>query len=568
MPGESKITEDNSGRIQMKSNKLRVVPLGGLGEIGKNMMALEYGDDIVVIDAGVLFPEEDMPGVDFAIPDITYLLENKDRVRAVLITHGHEDHIGGLPWILHELDVPLYASRLTHGLITVKLREHGVLRQARLNVVEPNAPFKVGGLSAEFFRVCHSIPDAMGIAITTPLGLIIHTGDFKIDHTPADGRPTDFSALGKLTSEGVLLLCADSTYAEVEGYTASEKLVGEALDRVIAEAEGRVMIATFASLISRIQQVVNAAVKYGRKVTDVGRSMVNNVNMALKMDYLNAPEGTIVSLNAARELPLDEIVIVATGSQGEPTSALVRIANGDHQDIEIVPGDTVVVSASPIPGNETLVARTIDNLFRQEAKVLYSSVAMVHVHGHASREELKMMLSLVRPKFVVPVHGEHRHLVAHASLAQSMGMPASNTFVLEDGDVLEIDGEAGQVVEKVPAGNVYIDGKRVLGPFSRVLDERTRLSRHGIVAVSVSRDKKTGKLHSAPRVESMGFVELEESRDLIERTSQRVRVTLEEETPSGLDWVRLKDKVSESVSDFLYKETGRRPTVLALVEEV
>ena len=420
---------------------MRVVPLGGLGDIGRNMMAVEYGGEIVVIDAGILFPDEGMPaGVDFAIPNFSYLRENRQKLAAVLITHGHEDHIGALPYLLAEFDVPVYASRLTHGLITVKLRERGLIKDARLNVVEPYSPFKVGGFRCEFFRVCHSIPDAMGIALGTPLGHVVHMGDFKIDHTPADGRSSDFSALSRLAAEGVLLLLSDSTYAEVEGYTESEQIVGEALDRAIGQASGRVMIATFASLISRIQQVIDAAEKHGRKVAVVGRSMMNNVNMAKSMGYLQVPQGTLVTLNEARQLPLEETVIVATGSQGEPTSALVRIANGEHQDIEIVPGDTVVISASPIPGNESLVSSTIDNLFRQGASVLYSRVAMVHVHGHASREELKMVLSLVKPKFFVPVHGEYRHLVTHAALAQSMGVPPSNTFVLEDGDVLELDG--------------------------------------------------------------------------------------------------------------------------------
>ena len=407
------------------------------------MMALEYDGDIVVIDAGVLFPEEDMPGIDFGIPDITYLTENRGKVRAILITHGHEDHIGALPYVLSELDVPVYSSRLSHGLISVKLREHRVLREARLNVVEPRSPFNIGKFRVEFFRVCHSIPDAMGLAITTPLGLVIHTGDFKIDHTPAYGDPTDFSALAELTADGVFLMFSDSTYAELEGYTASEQVVGEALDRHIGEAEGRVMVATFASLISRIQQVITAAHKHGRKVTVVGRSMSNNVNMALNMGYLDAPPETIISMNQARQLPHDQVVILATGSQGEPTSALVRIANGEHQDIEVVPGDTVVISASPIPGNETVVARTIDNLYRQGAKVLHSRIALVHVHGHASQEELKMMLSLVKPTFFVPVHGEYRHLITHASIAQSMGIPQSNIFVLGGWGHAGVDARSG-----------------------------------------------------------------------------------------------------------------------------
>ena len=548
---------------------MRVVPLGGLGDIGRNMMAVEYDGEIVVIDAGILFPDEGMPaGVDFAIPNFSYLRENRQKLAAVLITHGHEDHIGALPYLLSEFDVPVYASRLTHGLITVKLRERGLIKDARLNVVEPYSPFKVGAFRCEFFRVCHSIPDAMGIALGTPLGHVVHMGDFKIDHTPADGRSSDFSALSRLAAEGVLLLLSDSTYAEVEGYTESEQIVGEALDRAIGQASGRVMIATFASLISRIQQVIDAAEKHGRKVAVVGRSMMNNVNMAKNMGYLQVPEGTLVTINEARQLPLEETVIVATGSQGEPTSALVRIANGEHQDIEIVPGDTVVISASPIPGNESLVSSTIDNLFRQGASVLYSRVAMVHVHGHASREELKMVLSLVKPKFFVPVHGEYRHLVTHAALAQSMGVPPSNTFVLEDGDVLELDGAAGRVVGSVDSSRVLVNGRSIWVGESRILDERKRLAREGIVTAVVTLSEQGGGLLKDPVLTSTGFQGLGELQNLFEKTSKVVAASLDQDTLSLLELNQVKVRVTKTVSDYLFQETGRRPTVVAIVEHV
>ena len=552
----------------MNDIPLRVIPLGGLGEIGRNMMALEYDQDIVVIDAGLLFPEEDMPGIDFVIPDITYLRENRDSVRAILITHGHEDHIGALPWVLPELDVPVYASRLTHGLITVKLREHGVLREARLNVVEPHSPFRLGHFSVEFFRVCHSIPDAMGIALRTPVGMVVHTGDFKIDHTPVDGRPTDFAALAELTAEGVLLMCSDSTYAEVEGYTASEQVVGETLDRVIGDADGRVIVSSFASLISRIQQVINAAARHDRKVTVVGRSMVNNVKMALNMGYLQDPDETVVPISHSRQLPHDKVVFMATGSQGEPTSALVRIAKREHQDIEIVPGDTVVVSASPIPGNETLVAKTIDNLYRNGAKVYYSRTANVHVHGHASREELKMMLGLVKPRYFVPVHGEYRHLVAHAELAQSMGIPDYNTFVLEDGDILELTPDEGEVVARVPADHVYVDGRNLWGTDDGVLAERRRLSRDGVVVVTVSIDANTGEAIGRPQVVSSGFSRPGESWDLFQTTSENILALLENTDTMPPEREAIKSRVSKSVADYLQKETRRRPTVLVIIEEV
>ncbi|MDE2716353.1 MAG: ribonuclease J [Chloroflexota bacterium] len=552
----------------MNDIPLRVIPLGGLGEIGKNMMVIEYGDEAVVIDSGVLFPEENMPGVDFVIPDISYLVENADKITAILITHGHEDHIGALPYVLDRIDVPIYSSRLTHGLITVKLREHGRLADARLNVVQPYEPFTIGKLGVEFFRVCHSIPDAMGIAVRTPLGIVIHTGDFKVDHTPEDGKGTDFSALARMAEEGVLLLCSDSTYAEVEGYTLSERVVGETLDREIAQAPGRVMVATFASLISRVQQVIDAAVRYDRKVTVVGRSMVNNVKMARNLGYLRVPDDTLVSMNEARKLPHAQVVIIATGAQGEPTSALVRIANGEHQDVEIEEGDTVIVSASPIPGNETLVARTIDNLLRQGAKVLYSRVAMVHVHGHASREELKMMLSLVKPRFFVPVHGEYRHLVAHAELAVSVGVPPENAFVLEDGEVLALWEDYGEVIDEVPAGHVYVDGHRRWDDTSKVLDERRKLASDGVVTLTVTLDKETGDFLSHPLVKTSGFLDVNGSDGILEEASEIVLDALDELNGSERRNGKIEPKIKRALSKYLYDETRMRPTIIVQTELV
>ena len=552
----------------MPESPLTVIPLGGLGEIGQNMLALEYEDDIVVVDAGVLFPGEDTPGIDFAIPDISYLRENRDRVRAILITHGHEDHIGALPFVLAEIDAPVYASRLAHGLISVKLRERGMIRDARLNVVEPHNRFRVGAFQVEFFRVCHSIPDAMGLAIETPLGMVIHTGDFKIDHTPIDSQPMDFIALARLAGDGALLLLSDSTYAEVKGFTESEQVVARALDRLIGEAPGRVMVATFASLISRVQQVVDSAVKYDRKVAVVGRSMANNVKMASKMGYLDVPDGVLVSTRDAARLPQKRVVIVATGSQGEPTSALVRIANGDHRDVEVVPGDTVIISASPIPGNETLIAKTIDSLFMRGAQVYYSRIEMVHVHGHASQEELKMMLGLVRPRYFVPVHGEYRHLVAHAAIARSMGVPASNTFVLTDGDVLQIDSQGANVVGSVPVGRVYVDGRTLWSMHSEALVDRRRLARNGVVAVLLCVDDLSGEALAEPAIVSSGFADLDESQHLFGKTAKIALQSLETETRYAIDWDRVEARVAGAVSDFLYEQTRRRPTVLVAIERL
>ena len=531
-------------------------------------MALEFGDDIVVIDAGVLFPAEDTPGVDLVIPDITYLKQNRDRVRAILITHGHEDHTGALPYVLRELDVPVYAPRLAAGLIEVKLKEHRDTRGARLEVIDPGEPVDFGCFRVEWFRVCHSIPDAMGLAIQTPLGLVIHTGDFKVDHTPVDGRPTDLSNLAALTGDGVLLLLSDSTYAEVPGYTPSERVVGEALDRVIATAQGRVLVATFASLISRVQLVLDAALRHGRRVAFVGRSLVDNVNMTLKMGYLSTPPGLIVSLREARDLPPEEVVIMTTGSQGEPTSALVRIAGGDHRDVSIIPGDTVVISATPIPGNETVVSKTIDNLLRKGAHVLHDRVALVHVHGHASQEELKLMINLVRPQYFVPVHGEYRHLKAHAAIAGALGVAPGNIFVMEDGDVLEIGPDWADVTDRVTAGPVFVDGRRTWDMKNGVLKDRRLLSQDGIVVMVVTQDARTGSLLGLPEMVSSGFIDLEEQNEIADLTGQVVMEALSGNGAQPLDRAHVAERVKEVTAGFLRERTGRRPMIFPVVKVV
>ena len=548
---------------------LRVIPLGGLGEIGKNMMALECGDDIIVVDCGVQFPTEDLPGVDLIIPDISYLLENADRVRAILITHGHEDHIGALPFVLPQLNVPVYAPKLAHGLISVKLKERASSRGATVEAIEPNTAYRFGrNFEVSWFRVCHSIPDAMGIAIETPLGTVIHTGDFKIDHTPVDGHTIDLAALAELGTKGVLLLCSDSTYAELSGFTPSEQIMTEAFDRVIGDAEGRVMVATFASLISRIQQVIQAAHKHNRKVSIVGRSMVDNVNMAVEMGYLDIPDGTLIPLNQTKSIPPEEVVLMTTGSQGEPTSALVRMSNQEHRDVHILPGDTVVISATPIPGNELLVNRTIDKLLRQGAKVLHDRVATVHVHGHASQEELKMMLSLVRPKYFVPVHGEYRHLVAHAKLAWDLGLGQEGIFVLEDGDVLELSQDGGEVVESVSAGPIYIDGLATHDTTSQVLRDRRALSRDGVVTVVVTVDVAAGQLASGPKVVASGFMEPAQVIQIFDALGLEIERVISEEADLVDDHDALKSRVREISRKFLYSETRRRPMVIPVILEI
>lgn len=552
----------------MITKTLKVIPLGGLGEIGKNMMVFEYGDDIIIIDCGVLFPGEDMPGVDLVLPDIRYLIENQKKIRAILITHGHEDHIGAIPYVLSQINVPIFAPRLAHGLISVKLKEHSLDKQTELNQIEPGVNYNFGSFGIEFFRVCHSIPDAMGIVIDTPIGKVIHTGDFKIDHTPVDGKPTDLALLARLGSDGVVLLLSDSTYAEIQGYTPSEQVVKEAIFRAIGEAQGRVLIASFASLISRIQHVIEAAVYHDRKITFVGRSMVNNVAMAQEMGYISAPPGTIVPLQEAIKLPSEQLVMMTTGSQGEPTSALVRISNGTHRDISVEIDDTVIISATPIPGNERLVSRTINNLIRKGAKVLYDKIALVHVHGHSSQEELKLVLNLVKPRYFVPIHGEYKGLVAHANLAENTGVDQENIFVLEDGDVLELNGSEAWIAGQVQAGQVFLDGNTTIDMESSTLRERRALSKAGIVLVISMIDGITDRLTGEVEIVGTGFVD----SDRLGFVSRKVGPMLSESWDRGdflvSDLVKTNKKIKRIVSDILYKETGKRPMIVPVILQV
>ncbi len=552
----------------MPKPKLKVIPLGGLGEIGKKMALLETDDDIIIIDAGLMFPSEEMMGVDLVIPDIGYLVEHKDKVRGIVITHGHEDHIGALPYILPQLNVPVYSTRLTQGLISVKLKEAKILSSARLNTLPIGGQATLGKFRIEFFSVCHSIPDSAGVVIYTPVGTVVHSGDFKLDYTPVDNKPTDLSRLAQLGSQNVLLLMSDSTYAELPGYTPSERLVGETLDRVIAEAPGRVIIATFASLISRMQQVIDSAAKHGRRIFITGRSMIDTSQMAVELGYLKIPEGTLGKIEELRGLPHNKVVILTTGSQGEPTSALVRITNHDFHQLRIIRGDTVVISASPIPGNESLINRTIDSLFKQGACVLYSTISQVHVHGHGSQEELKLLLNLVKPRFFMPVHGEYRQLSLHARLAESVGVSKENCFVMEDGDVLEVSRSGGRVTGKINLSDVYVDGTSVGDVGSVVLRTRRMLSRDGIVVVIVTVDQRTGKVVSRPEIATMGFVEGNGSKEMIEESRNVLVRALDHTTTVHQDINYINTRVRDVLNKFYYEQTKRRPMILPFLVKV
>jgi len=553
----------------MPANKLRLIPLGGLGEIGRNMMALEYGNDIVVIDAGLMFPSEEMLGVDLLIPDISYLLARQKNVRGIVITHGHEDHIGALPYILSRITPPIYATKFTRELILVELKQRGVKTSAKLNLVRPGSRITLGKFTIEFFPVCHSIPDSVGLVIHTPLGTVVHSGDFKIDYTPVNCEATNFNQLASLGAKGVLLLLSDSTYAELPGYTPSERVVSETLDRIVSEAKGRVIVTTFASLISRMQQVFDVAVKHGRRVFIIGRSMKEIASMALKTGYLTAPPGIICRLDELKTLPQNRVIVLSTGSQGEPTSALVRMANRDPSSrVQIIRGDTVVISATPIPGNEALVSKTTDSLFRQGANVIYDKLAQVHVHGHGSQEELKLLLSLVKPKFFVPIHGEYRHLSLHASLARSMGISKDNIFVLENGDILELGQDSGKVVGRTRVGVIYVSGLITGELDGSVLRDRKLLSRDGVVVVTVAVDAEGGKIAERPRIITRGLIDSGEERALIEKGRDVVLAVLNHDKRRLSEPSFVDARVKDSLSRFFYEQIHRRPVIIPVIVEI
>jgi len=553
------------------NDKLMIFALGGVGEIGKNMYVIQYANDIVVVDAGLKFPEEDMLGIDIVIPDISYLTENRDKVRGIILTHGHEDHIGGLPYVLKHLNVPVYGTRLTLGLVENKLKEANLLGETKRILIDADSEIELGtALKASFFATNHSIPDSVGVCIETPEGAVVHTGDFKFDHTPVNGQYADLQRMAQIGTNGVLALLSDSTNAEKPGFTPSEKNVGIVLEDIFRKASQRVVVATFASNVHRIQQVINAAEVTGRKVAVIGRSMVNVVGIASELGYLEIPDGMIIEPEEVGKMAADRVVILCTGSQGEPMSALTRMARSTHRKVDILPGDTVIIAATPVPGNEKYVGRTIDELFRLGANVHYSGAnSGVHVSGHGSQEELKLMLNLMKPKFFLPIHGEFRMQRRHAVLAESVGVEPENIFITDIGEVIEIQGGAARRAGKVTAGNVLIDGLGVGDVGNIVLRDRKLLSQDGILVVVVTLSKQDGKIVSGPDIISRGFVYVRESEGLLDEANRIVSSTLQKLMSENVnEWASLKTNVKDALGRFLYEQTRRRPMILPIIMEV
>jgi len=550
---------------------VRVIPLGGVGEIGKNMLVIEQGDDIVLVDAGLMFPDEQMLGIDIVIPDIRYLRDRKSKLKGILITHAHEDHIGALPYVLRDFpNVPIYGTKLTLGLIRTKLREHKLADRTVFREIEPGTPFTIGAFHCDSYFVCHSIPDAVGVTIETAQGTIVHSGDWKFDHTPVDGRQTDFARLATIAAKGVLLLLSDSTRAEVAGYTPSERHVGEIFDGIMSRAQGRIITTTFASNISRIKQIVDIAHAWGRRTAIIGRSMENYTKTARELGYLEYPEGAIVHAAEIGKFPDSELCIITTGSQGEPTSALSRMALGDHRHVAVKEGDTVVMSSNPIPGNEELVSRTVDNLFKLGAEVVYDTGSRPHVSGHASQEELKLLLNILQPKHFVPIHGEYRMLVRHARMAIDVGVDADKSFIITNGDVLEMNDRGAKVGEHVSSGQVYVDGLGVGDVSQSVMRDRVSIGNEGFFLVVVTIDQQTGAVVAGPDITTRGFVPEHDAGDLIEEAKQKVLDGLAQAQtgPHFAEVSALKDAVHESLSSFLYERTKRRPMVLPVIMQV
>ena len=542
----------------MNNNSFRIIPLGGLGEVGKNMLAVEYGEHILVIDAGLMFPENDMLGIDYIIPDFQYLLDKRQRISGIIITHGHEDHTGALTHLMEQINAPIYATPLTRGLVEIKLSRGGLLSQLSVNTVQAGDMVQIGPFGIDFIHVCHSIPDGVGLGITTPAGLIVHSGDFKFDHTPVDYWPTDYAKLGELGGRGVTVLLADSTNADKRGWTPSERVIEPAFDQVFRTAPGRIIIATFASVISRMQQAANTAIAHQRKLAFVGTSMTENARIARKLGYLDLPDDLLVSVDQALKMRPSEVVLMCTGSQGEPSSILGRLSTGTNRQFDLSAGDTVVLSSHPIPGNEESVHRTINRLFRRGANVIYDAIAPVHVSGHASQEEMKLLLNLVKPKYFIPIHGELRHLHIHASLAREVGIPAENVAVVENGNVVEFNEQGMQIVDRVPGGYVFVDGTGVgdIGP--DIVREREALARDGIVLVNLNLNCHTGQLSEEPEIITRGFIVTRDADELMAGMSKLATEAVKRGNGN------LRDDLRHTLSSYIYNETKRRPMIFVV----
>jgi ribonuclease J len=555
--------------FRFKKPNLKIIPLGGIEEIGKNITVFEYGDDIIVVDCGIEFPTDDMLGIDMVIPDVTYLVKNKDKIRGMVITHGHEDHIGSIPYVLKQVNMPIYATRLTIELIKNKLEEHNLLRSTKLHEVKQGQTVKLGKFSVEFISSCHSIPDAVMLAIHTPVGTVLHTGDFKIDYTPIDGKKMDLGRIAELGNKGILALMSDSTNAERKGFTMSESSVGEVIDKLFINCTKRIVVATFASNVHRVQQIVDCAVKYKRKIAVCGRSMQNMIEAAMKIGYIKVEKDVFIDIDMIKNYTDEQLVIITTGSQGETMSALTRMAAGNHKKVTITPNDLVIISANPIPGNEKSVSKVIDDLMKIGADVVYSSLADVHVSGHACQEEQKLILSLARPKYFIPVHGEYRQLLAHAETAKKLGMPSQNIFITTNGRTLEMNEQEAKFTTLVPSGKVLVDGLGVGDVGNIVLRDRQHLSQDGLIVIVLTMDSSTGEIVSGPDVISRGFVYVRESENLMEDVKNVIKEEVEQfEQKHITDWSTIKSTLKDNLRDYIFQKTKRDPMILPIIMEI
>ena len=562
---QKKVTEE----VGFKKDNLKIIPLGGLLEIGKNITVFEYKDDIILVDCGLAFPEDDMLGIDLVIPDVSYLEKNKEKIRGLVLTHGHEDHIGAIPYLLKQINVPIYATKLTAGLVQNKLEEHKLLRSTKIKTVHHGQTITLGSMRVEFIRMTHSIPDACSLAIHTPVGIVVHTGDFKIDYTPIDGEQIDFGRLAALGNKGVLALMSDSTNSERKGHTMSESTVGDVLDRLFINCHKRIVVATFASNVHRIQQIVNSAVKYNRKIAICGRSMVNVIETARKFGYIKVPDNVFIDIDEIKSYTDDRLVIITTGSQGETMSALKRMAEGEHRKVEITENDLIIISASPIPGNENSVSKVIDDLMKKGAEVIYNALEDIHVSGHACQEEQKLMISLIRPKYFIPVHGEYRQLIAHSETAKKMDISPENIFIMTNGRILELNQDEAKLTGTVPFGKILVDGLGVGDVGNIVLKDRQRLSQDGLIIVVLTIDSATGMAVAGPDVISRGFVYVRESENLMEEIKTRLRLKVAEcEERNITDWASIKSILKEELRSYVYKRTKREPMILPIIMEI